>query len=235
MTFTSPPYEDARSYGLTRRVRGSEWVDWIFPRFLECMRVTTGIVAFVVDGRTRKGRYSLTPERLSIQLADAGYYVPKPAIFQRYGVPGRSNWLRPLNETIVCAAKSWPLPYANFKSGPAPKYRRGGNFSNRTFNGGRVSGRPYPKVNKTWRTNVFSGKVGKGHMGSIACHENEAPFPEWLAKDWLEIFCPVGGTVFDPFCGSGTTLAVAKTLSMNAVGVDIRESQVELTNRRLHE
>ena len=72
-------------------------------------------------------------------------------------------------------------------------------------------------------------------MGSKLCHENEAPFPEKLAEFFIKSFCPPGGIVLDRFCGSGTTLAVAKRLGRNYIGIDVRESQVELTRRRLAE
>jgi modification methylase len=41
-----------------------------------------------------------------------------------------------------------------------------------------------------------------------------------------------GETVLDPFGGSGTTAAVAERLGRNAISIDIRESQCELTARR---
>ena len=81
--------------------------------------------------------------------------------------------------------------------------------------------------------NVIHCKAGGGHMGSKLAHENEAPFPEKLAEAFVLSFCPPGGTVMDPFCGSGTTLAVAKKHGRNAIGIDIRASQGELTGRRL--
>ena len=69
-------------------------------------------------------------------------------------------------------------------------------------------------------------------MGSKLAHENEAPFPEKLAEFFIRSWCPPGGTVLDPFCGSGTTLAVATKCGRNSIGIDIRESQVDLTKRR---
>ena len=39
-------------------------------------------------------------------------------------------------------------------------------------------------------------------------------------------------TVLDPFCGSGTTLAVAKGLSRNYVGIELNRSYVKLASRR---
>lgn len=66
-------------------------------------------------------------------------------------------------------------------------------------------------------------------------HENEAPFPESLVEPFIKCYCPPGGVVLDPFCGSGTTLSVAKRLDRNSIGMDIRESQVLLTLRRAGE
>lgn len=78
-------------------------------------------------------------------------------------------------------------------------------------------------------------KVGGGLIGSKLAHENEAPFPEDLAKFFVLSFCPPGGTVLDPFNGSGTSVCVAKRTGRNGIGFDVRESQIELTRRRLEE
>lgn len=43
------------------------------------------------------------------------------------------------------------------------------------------------------------------------------------------------GIVYDPFAGSGTTLAVAQRLRRQWLGTDVRESQVELLLRRVGE
>lgn len=70
-------------------------------------------------------------------------------------------------------------------------------------------------------------------MGSNLAHENEAPFPEALARFFTLSFCPPGGLVIDPFSGSGTTIAVAVAEGRRGLACDIRESQVQLTRRRL--
>jgi site-specific DNA-methyltransferase (adenine-specific) len=44
-----------------------------------------------------------------------------------------------------------------------------------------------------------------------------------------------GDCVLDPFCGSGTTLVAAKFLRRAAIGIDVSEDAVALTNRRLKE
>lgn len=81
--------------------------------------------------------------------------------------------------------------------------------------------------------NVIHCVVGGGRMGSPLAHENEAPFPESLVEFFILSFCPPGGTVLDPFCGSGTTLSVANKNGRNGIGIDVRESQVALSQRRV--
>jgi hypothetical protein len=81
--------------------------------------------------------------------------------------------------------------------------------------------------------NVIRCAVGGGKMGSRLAHENEAPYPESLAEFFVRSLCPPGGTVLDPFGGSGTTAAVAVRHARKAVSVDIRETQVNLALRRV--
>lgn len=83
--------------------------------------------------------------------------------------------------------------------------------------------------------NVIHCRVGGGLMGSPIAHENEAPFPESLAEFFVQSFCPPGGITLDPFCGSGTTVAVSRKSGRNAIGIDIRESEIEKSKRRVAE
>lgn len=81
--------------------------------------------------------------------------------------------------------------------------------------------------------NLIRTNTGGGALGAKEAHENEAPFPEKLAEWFIRSVCPPGGTVLDPFSGSGTTAAVAKRTGRNAIACDLRMSQCELTRRRL--
>lgn len=83
--------------------------------------------------------------------------------------------------------------------------------------------------------NVLSIPVGGGLMGDHRCHDNEAPFPEKLAEFFVLSCCPPGGLVLDPFSGSGTTAAVCEAHGRNCIGVDLRQSQVDLGRRRCSE
>ncbi len=104
-------------------------------------------------------------------------------------------------------------------------------MSNRKPDGSRVS-REYKPPKRCNPGNVFKAVVGGGRMGSDLAHLNEAPFPESLADFMVRTFCPPGGIVFDPFCGSGTTLAAALKSGRNAIGSDIRLSQCWIAKDR---
>jgi len=52
---------------------------------------------------------------------------------------------------------------------------------------------------------------------------NTAPYPDELVERCLSIGCPEGGTVLDPFVGSGTTMQVALNHGYNAIGIDLNE------------
>jgi site-specific DNA-methyltransferase (adenine-specific) len=57
--------------------------------------------------------------------------------------------------------------------------------------------------------------------------------PEGIIEPLLQYSCPDGGLVFDPFAGSGTSLAVARRLGMRAVGVEIDPAHCEAARERL--
>jgi DNA modification methylase len=48
-----------------------------------------------------------------------------------------------------------------------------------------------------------------------------AVMPEKLVEPCILAGCPLGGLVLDPFCGSGTVIAVAQRLGRRGVGVDL--------------
>lgn len=100
---------------------------------------------------------------------------------------------------------------------------------------GKLEVQRYKHPEKANPGNVIRCKVGGGLMGSDLAHENEAPFPESLVEPFVLSFCPPDGTVLDPFCGSGTTLAVAAKHGRKFMGCDLRPSQVAIASRRLSE
>lgn len=248
LVFTSPPYEDARSYGIDFGMKGEDWVAWAFERYMECVRVSRGLVAWVVEGRTRGFRYSATPFLLGADLHRAGVRLRKPPAYLRSTIPGGGgpDWWRNDYEFVLCSSKG-RLPWSdNTACGHPPKYKPGGAPSHQSRDG-RVN-RPRPQREGNVRRvrqysppklanpgNIIRCRVGGNAMGSPLAHENEAPFPEELAERFVRSFCPPRGVVLDCFCGSGTTLKVASRLGRDAIGFDLRETQVELSWKRMAE
>jgi DNA modification methylase len=258
MVFGSPPYvgarlylEDDRDLGIARDT--DAWVQWMVQVYRACLRVCTGLVAFVVEGQTKNFSYDAAPFLLAAELKRAGICLRKPPIYRRSGIPGSGSkdWLRNDYELIICATRGGQFPWSDPTAcGHPPKYKPGGAMSYRTVTGERVNaskgrgtrgksdgdlqtaeGYKPPKLANPG--NVIDCKVGGGRMGHELAHKNEAPFPEELAEFFVKSFCPPGGIVLDPFAGSGTTLAVALRHGRRALGIDLRPSQVDLTHQRI--
>lgn len=60
-----------------------------------------------------------------------------------------------------------------------------------------------------------------------------ATMPPELAETCIRAGCPVDGTVLDPFCGSGTTLAVAIANGRNGIGIELSAAYIELAMDRI--
>lgn len=59
-----------------------------------------------------------------------------------------------------------------------------------------------------------------------------APYPEDLCKIPILATCPEGGTVLDPFCGTGTTNLVAFRFGRKSIGLDISKEYIALAKER---
>jgi len=257
LVFGSPPYSSARA--TSPCPRGDAWVDWMTTVVIESVRISRGLVAFVIDSPTSHFRWSALPIKLMANLDRMGVALRKPPIFHRSGIPGSGgpDWLRNNYEFILCATKSTVEPpadpadalravgvrlpkWADPTAGePPPAYPPGGAPTHRTKSGKRVNRdgpavkyKPPKRVNPG---NVIHGRVGGGHMGSAFAHQNSAPFPEWLAEFFIRKFSPVGGLVYDPFGGSGTTICVAERMNRYWWYTDIDEEQCQVTRLRLRE
>lgn len=140
LVFGSPPYEDARLYledgsdvGIARNT--ADWVEWMVQVYKAALRCCTGLVAFVVEGRTRDYRWTGSPTLLGAALIHEGITLRKPPIYHRVGIPGSGgpDWLRNDYEFIVCATRGGALPWSDPTAMGAPcVYEPGGEPSHRT-------------------------------------------------------------------------------------------------------
>lgn len=248
LVFTSPPYCDARTYGIGLKMDPRQWIDWMLPRVAECCRVSRGLVLINCAGVTRDYCYWPACEGLLYRWWDQGGQCWRPAHWFRYGIPGSGGkqWLRANTEYIFAfKGMAGELPWAdNTANGGECKYKIGGAMSYRHADGRRKNARVGKRLKDRRAArpklanpgNVIQGiPVGGGMMGHDLAHENEAPFPLNLAEWFIRSWCPPGGTVCDPFSGSGTTAHAAFNLGRNARCFDIRLSQVFLGRKRMRE
>ena len=60
-----------------------------------------------------------------------------------------------------------------------------------------------------------------------------ATFPKDLIESCVLAGCPVGGTVFDPFTGSGTTAIVAMNHGRNFIGTELNPEYIKIAESRI--
>ncbi len=63
--------------------------------------------------------------------------------------------------------------------------------------------------------------------------DHPSPKPEELMEQLTAVVSPSGGTILDPFMGSGTTLRAAKNIGRKAIGIEIEERYCEIAAKRL--
>lgn len=252
LVFGSPPYCDARTYddgtlpdGHSVSRNCDDWVAWMLDVTEAALRVSKGAVVWVAAGVTRQRNYWPACEGLMWEWHKRGGHAYRPCYWHRYGIPGSGGdqWFRANIEYVMCFKREGKLPWTNNTAmGHKPLHGPGGPPSYRKKNGyrrtqrqsdGKLVPRIYNEPEDANPGNVIStGAAGGGNIGDKIAHENEAPFPEDLAEFFIRSLCPKGGTVLDPFSGSGTTAKVAQVSGRNAIAIDIRSSQVELTEKR---
>ena len=64
--------------------------------------------------------------------------------------------------------------------------------------------------------------------------EHPCQFPIALVKRLVLALCPKGGTVLDPFAGSGTTAVAALLDGRNFLGCDIADKYLTIAESRLN-
>ena len=264
LTFGSPPYENARTYGIDFDLTGQDWVDWMMERWIEMHRITKGLVAMVIEGTQEDYEWSATAILLAAGLKRKGYKLRKPVLHERPGIPGSQtpDFLRNLYEFIIVTSKG-KLPWSD------------PTVTGKPSKDDYISKEDRQRINDLMATEKITqrdavrklgiafrvDKIGRtkdgteyevpyvpperanpgnivhctGYMGSDKASANEAAFPEKLADFFVRSFCPKDGVVLDPFNGGGTTVSTARKRRRRFVGVDIRDSQIDLTVTRLEE
>lgn len=143
MVFGSPPYCDARTYGIGAVRKCQAWIDWMLEVTAEAVRVSRGLVLWVCAGVTRKHCYWPAPEGLLYEWWKRGGHCWRPSYWHRVGIPGSGGkqWLRADVEYVLAFTKCIKyVPWAdNTANGHPPKWAPGGEMSHRLSHGARAN------------------------------------------------------------------------------------------------
>ena len=233
MVVTSPPYDSLRDYnGYELDLHG------LGEQLLRVLK-EGGICVMVIQDSTKDFAKSLTSFRTIIDWCDnIGFRLFECNIYNRQGTEGA--WWK---KRFRVDHEYMPI----FLKGKRPQYFDKENIKIPSKHGGKVmtganirtksgrTGSRKVKINPTKcpGTVMTFGNTCGGESKLKSQHP--AVFPNMLAYDMIECFCPPNGIVLDPFNGSGTTTLAAKCLGRNYIGVDISREYNDIASQRLQE
>ena len=233
LVVTSPPYDALRDYnGYELDLHG------LGEQLLRVLK-DGGICVMVIQDSTKDFAKSLTSFRTIIDWCDnIGFRLFECNIYHRQGTEGA--WWK---KRFRVDHEYMPI----FLKGRRPQYFDKENIKIQSKHGGKVmtganirtksgrTGTRQVKINPTKcpGTVMTFGNTCGGESKLKSKHP--AVFPNMLAYDMIECFCPKDGVVLDPFNGSGTTTLAARSLGRKYIGIDISEEYNNIAIQRLHE
>jgi len=238
---TSPPYamQRASTYGGIAPDAFPSWtVEWM-DAALPLLK-PNGSVAINISPHVHQGQLSDYVIRMRLALREAGWLEHDELV-----------WVKP--DKMPTGKATWPVRSWE----PIYWYSRSKDpYCNATENGNPVSDALRKRIDR--RDSPFAGRAGrhgwdhstagggtapKGERSrgknwvsiAVRCIGNEvehpAPYPTQLPQWLIQFFCPPGGTVLDPFNGSGTTGLAAQKTGRRYIGIDVNAEYLDLSLR----
>ena len=104
-------------------------------------------------------------------------------------------------------------------------------FGNRKTDG-TTSNSVRRKINPTKCRGTVWDYMCAGDKDKIK-RQHPAPFPDQLAYDIIQCFCPKNGIAIDPYMGSGSTAVGAVKLNRRFIGFDLTRKYIDIANQRI--
>ncbi len=214
-----------------------------------------------VGGVLKPKDLCMIPNRLAIALQEAGWWVRSEIIWAKPNPMPESAKDRPTSshEKIWLLSKSQRYYYdADAVRRPAVGDEDANGFRGGSYVNGQPSARQ--QVGNKRRSDKQSGhsrrhagfndrwdQMTKEEQQAIGANLRNvwniatkpfseahfATFPPQLAETCIKAGCPEGGTVLDPFGGSGTTGLVADRLERDAILIELNPEYAAMAERRI--
>ena len=241
---TSPPYWGLRDYGengqLGQETTPTAYVANMVEVFGEVRRVLRDDGTLWLNLGDSYANKQLTgiPWRVAFALQDDGWILRSEIIWSKPNpMPSPvSDRVTVSHETIFMLTKSARYYYdADLISQPMSRtpdthgiYSNAGKARSTQMGGATKGSRQRESENSNKRSvwTIPNQPYTGAHL---------ATFPPKLIEPCILAGCPKGGTVLDPFMGSGTTAYVAKENQRNAVGCDLNAEYLKLAAGRLRQ
>lgn len=230
LTVTSPPYGSLRTYGNTY----AKHFDF-YQLSIELFRITKdgGILVWVVTDQTKDANESGESFKQALGFKDVGFNLYDTMIYKKNNhIPLNDRRYESSFEFMFVLAKLDKKSSINTFNGITTKATYGGRLKSRNVlkSGSssepsahsRFLGKRHIVKDDKLIDNVWDYNTGKYHnTKDMIAHDHPAIFPDKLAYDHIYSWTNPGDLVLDPFCGSGTTCAMAKSLNRNYIGIEI--------------
>ncbi len=251
---TSPPYYNQRDYGSSEQIGAEqspeEYLANLRTIFRECRRVLRddGLLWLNLGDKFSNGRLLGMPWRTALALVDDGWLLRSDVIWHKPNAMPSSVATRPTtdheyvflfskSDTYKYDADAIREPHVTFsenskmrggrghfgKNGGTPE--KGKNAGNANLHKGRWDQAFHP-LGRNKRT-VWSIPLSKFRGAHFAV------FPEKLVETCILAGSGLGDHVLDPFCGSGTTLVMAKRLGRHFIGIEANGDYCAMAQARL--
>ena len=226
---TSPPYAEQRKelYGGIPEADYPEWtVSWMAA--VERVLVTSGSVLINIREHVQDGQISDYVHRTRLAVRAAGWFECDELIWvKQNGAPlGHSKRPRRDWERILWFSRD-NQPWCDAKAN--------GRQSNRATIYSTMNRRAWVhsgNVDKAGSVIARCSDVVTAHLGSSRTCVHPAAYPPELARWMARLVTPPGGTVLDPFFGSGSTGVGAQAAGFQCIGIEQRPDYCEIASRR---
>lgn len=235
LTVTSPPYDNLRTYNGNNALWGEHvWRDVI----AELYRVTAdgGVVVWVVADATIKGSETGTSFKQALHAMECGFRLHDTMIWNKGGfsaVGALQTRYAPVFEYMFVWSKGKPKTFNPLKD---RKNKQPGKALTGTIRNADGSFKPMSNQGKKrgthgQRFNVWDMPAEMSSKKRL----HPAPFPEPIAHDHIISWSSDGGTVLDPFMGSGTTGKMAAQLGRSFIGIELDPEYFSIAEQRIAE